>query len=263
MTSSLIEVNRASKRFEARRNTVNALTDVSLTVQEGEFVALLGRSGSGKTTLLRLMAGLDRPSGGAISIDGANVQRPPLGVRYVFQDYATSLLPWKTVTQNVQFGIRHASHQQSHGSTAADFLTTVGLDKVGDRYPWQLSGGMQQRLAIARAVASRPKVLLMDEPFSAVDALSRAQLQDATLRVWAEFGLTIVFVTHDIDEAIYLADRVLVLSANGRGLAERVTVDLARPRDQVATREDPRFLELRRHLYSIVAGSGDSDGNAR
>jgi ABC-type nitrate/sulfonate/bicarbonate transport system ATPase subunit len=263
MTTSLIEVDRASKRYESRRSTVKALSDVSMTVQEGEFVALLGRSGSGKTTLLRLLAGLDRPSSGAITIDGANVQRPPRGVRYVFQDYATSLLPWKTVTQNVEFGIRHASHHQVNGSTAADFLATVGLGKVGDRYPWQLSGGMQQRLAIARAVASRPKVLLMDEPFSAVDALSRARLQDATLRVWAEFGLTIVFVTHDIDEAIYLADRVLVLSANGQGLAEQVTVRLVRPRDQVATREDPSFLGLRRHLYSIVAGSGDTDDDDR
>lgn len=261
MTSALLKIDRVSKRYESRKATVSALRDVSLSVQESEFVALLGRSGSGKSTLLRLAAGLERPSSGAITIDGVAVQRPPRGVRYVFQDYATSLLPWKTVAQNVDFGIRHASHAPAQGETALDFLATVGLDKVGDRYPWQLSGGMQQRLAIARAVASRPKVLLMDEPFSAVDALSRARLQDATLRVWGEFGLTIVFVTHDIDEAIYLADRVVVLAASGQGLAEQVTVGLPRPRGQVTTREDPRFLELRRHLYSIVTDSGDTDDN--
>ncbi len=246
-----IAVHHAGKRYDGAAGTVVALDGVSLSVGRGDFVTLIGRSGCGKSTLLRLVAGLLQPSTGSIAVDGEPVAGPPPAARYVFQDYGESLFPWKTVTKNVEFGIRHAGRTATQ-APARQFLDLVGLGHVGDRYPWELSGGMQQRVAIARALASAPQLLLMDEPFGAVDALSRAGLQDMILRVWAELGLTVVLVTHDIDEAIYLADRVVVLEPGGQGILADVAVDLPRPRTQIGTRDDTRFGALRRHLAELV-----------
>lgn len=238
-----------------RRISHRALNGVSLSVQRGEFVAVVGRSGSGKSTLLRIMAGLQEATSGVVTLDGEPVVRPPAQVRYVFQDYRSSLLPWQTVHDNVAFGLTHAYRRRGaagRASTVDDLLEQVGLGGIGDRHPPQLSGGMQQRVALARAIASNPEVLLLDEAFGSVDALSRAQLQDTLLKIWREWGLTVVFVTHDIDEAIYLADRVIVLADDGAGIDTELQIDLPRPRDQIGSRADSRFLDARARLLARV-----------
>ncbi|RWX81641.1 ABC transporter ATP-binding protein [Neorhizobium lilium] len=252
-----IAVSAVSKTYRsARGDDVTGLKPVTLSIAEGAFVSVVGRSGCGKSTLLRLLAGLETPSSGGASIGNEKIVRPPASVRYLFQNYSESLLPWKTVGGNIRFGLRHC-----HGAPPRDVdisslvekkLEEVGLSGITERYPAELSGGMQQRVAIARALAANPKVLLLDEPFSAVDALSRANLQDLLLKVWEAHRLTIVFVTHDIDEALYLSDRVVILAPNGGGIQLDVDVDLARPRNQIETRSEPAFLEMRRELLGRV-----------
>jgi NitT/TauT family transport system ATP-binding protein len=251
---TVLAAESVSYVYVGRKHEVTAVEDVSLSVPNGQFVAIVGRSGSGKSTLLRLLSGLLPATSGDVRVAGRSIGGPPPQARYVFQDYGQSLFPWKTVAQNVLFGLRHA-YQRTEGNPAelvARSLELVGLQGTEKRYPWQLSGGMQQRLAIARALAARPEILLMDEAFSAVDALSRANLQDVILRAWSEANLTVVFVTHDIDEAVYLADRVVVLHPEGRGVLADVPVDLPRPRSQLTTRELPEFLRRRRDLLKLV-----------
>jgi len=251
--SIAVSVEAVSKTFAAGRQQTRALRDVSLTVRAGEFVSLVGRSGSGKSTLLRLIAGLLPVTEGRVLVDGRIVDGPPASARYVFQDYGESLFPWLSARDNVAFGARSAGDDRRTALQAADyFLDLVGLQAASARYPWELSGGMQQRLAIARALASRPRLILMDEPFGAVDALSRAKLQDLILSLWAELDLTVILVTHDIDEAVYLSDRVVVLEAAGQGLETEARIDLPRPRDQLASREDLRFPRYRRDLLEKV-----------
>jgi len=248
-----VSVERVGKTFVAGRQQTHALQDVSLAVREGEFVSLVGRSGSGKSTLLRLIAGLLAPSRGVVRVDDQPVTGPPRSARYVFQDFGESLFPWLSARDNVAFGARSAGDDRKTALQTADrFLSLVGIEAAAARYPWELSGGMQQRLAIARALASRPRLLLMDEPFGAVDALSRARLQDLILSLWSELGLTVVLVTHDIDEAVYLSDRVVVLEAAGRGVGADIAIDLPRPRDPLATRERPHFARHRRELLEKV-----------
>ncbi len=250
----LLEAEDVRMTYRSRRREVTALRDLSLRVGTGEFVAVVGRSGCGKSTLLRLLSGLLPASAGEIRVAGQPIDGPPRQARCVFQDYAQSLLPWKTVAGNVRFGLRHAyaAPAGDHDALVAHYLDLVGLGHAADRYPWELSGGMQQRAAIARALAAGPRLLLMDEAFSGVDALSRATLQDVILRAWAEAGVTVLFVTHDIDEAVYLADRVVVLHPEGHGVLADVRTDLPRPREQVTTRELPDFLRHRRDLLNLV-----------
>lgn len=237
---------------------VEGLSPIDLEVLDGEFVAIVGRSGCGKSTLLRLIAGLEAATTGGAQIDSVPVVGPPEKVSYVFQNYGESILPWRTVGDNVRFGLAHGygdavpRDRTVRAELVEQYLNEVGLFGVADRFPGELSGGMQQRVALARAIASRPRILLLDEPFSAVDALSRATLQDLLLRLWREHSLTVLFVTHDIDEAIYLADRVVVLSPDGGGLKRDLEVNLSRPRAQVATKEDPTFLRLRREALELV-----------
>jgi NitT/TauT family transport system ATP-binding protein len=240
--------------YATRSGDVRALAPVSLRIASGGFLAIVGRSGCGKSTLLRLLAGLIRPTEGSVTMGDRLIVGPPPQTRYLFQDYGQSLLPWKTVEQNVEFGRRYGHRDLSAGAVpaATEFLALVGLNGVEKRYPWELSGGMQQRVAIARALAAQPEVLLLDEPFSSVDALSRAQLQDTILRVWERMPVTMVLVTHDIDEAVYLADRVIVLAPAGRGIAADVAVDLPRPRSQIETRELEGYLAYRRDLLQLV-----------
>lgn len=246
-------LDRVAVVFEGRNGPVAALRGLSATIQAGEFVAIVGRSGSGKSTLLRVLGGLTPIAGGVVRLDGAPVIGPPASVRLVAQNYTQSLLPWRTVAQNVRFGARHAVRPNDDVDVAAEtLLGRVGLTKAAARYPRELSGGMQQRVAIARALASSPSVLLMDEAFGSVDALSRATLQDLMLELWGTLGFTAVLVTHDIDEAIYLADRVLVMDEHGAGLAADVEIALPRPRHQVETREHPAFLAHRRELAAHV-----------
>jgi NitT/TauT family transport system ATP-binding protein len=250
-----IELRGVSKSFGGRSGAVQALAETSVSIDGGAIVAIVGRSGCGKSTLLRLMAGLAEPSQGSVRVGSEQVRgRPPASARFVFQDFAESLFSWKNVIDNVRFGARHACRQDDNGSDAyADrILDLVELGHVRYRYPHELSGGMQQRVAIARALASRPRFLFMDEPFSAVDALSRSRLQDITLRMAAELQLTVVLVTHDVDEAVYLADRVWVLGPHGVGVIEDTDIHLERPRAQIETRESPAFLHYRRVLLNKV-----------
>ncbi|MDO8208814.1 ABC transporter ATP-binding protein [Conexibacter sp. CPCC 206217] len=264
-----IELEQVGKTFRSARGEADVLRDVDLSVEAGRIVALVGRSGSGKSTLLKLVAGLARPSAGRVLANGQPVSRPPQGVRYVFQDYSNSLFPWLTVGANIRFGLRHGDGQFRRSETQArvqELLGAVGLQpEVARQWPAHLSGGMQQRVAIARALAAEPGVLLMDEPFGAVDELNRATLQDLLLRIAAERRLTVLLVTHDIEEAIYLADRVVVLGEGAEGLIGDLEVSLARPRHQLDTREDPAFLALRRELVELVLareatpiGAGDA-----
>ncbi len=255
-----IRISSAGKRYRsARGEEITGLAPVTLSVADRAFLSIVGRSGCGKSTLLRLIAGLETPTGGTIAIEGKPVSGPPQSVRYLFQNYSESLLPWRTVGGNIHFGLQHAfqraarsGDRQARDALIKEKLAEVGLSGTADRYPSELSGGMQQRVAIARALASNPKILLLDEPFSAVDALSRANLQDLLLRIWQDHALTIVFVTHDIDEALYLADRVVVLSPNGGGVEEDIEVPLPRPRHQIDTRKNSDFLELRSELLGRV-----------
>lgn len=250
---SEIEVEDVAYAYEGKHGRVHALSQVSLNVKPGEFLAIVGRSGSGKSTLLRLLAGLIRPGAGGIKVHGHQVNGPPPRARFVAQDYTQSLLPWLTVEDNIRFGARHAVEPDQESDQTVERITgLVGLSHARKRYPRELSGGMQQRVAIARALASRPDVLLLDEAFGSVDALSRATLQDMVLDLWSTLGFTALLVTHDIDEAIYLADRVVVMNENGQGFAADLQVELPRPRHQVRTRELPTYLARRRVLLDHV-----------
>lgn len=226
-----------------------ALEDVNLEVITDSFLCVLGASGCGKSTLLRIAAGLEPATAGEVTIGGRSVNGPPDGVVYVFQQYSKSIFPWLTVLQNVEFGLGSSGSPKAERRVlAGEMLEHVGLTTSADLYPWQISGGMAQRVAIARALVAKPSVLLMDEPFSALDAFTRASLQDLLLQIWAEMGLTIVFVTHDVDEAVYLGTRVVCLDgAPGRVIVDR-PIDLPRPREQLVTRSLPLFGEVRGEL---------------
>jgi NitT/TauT family transport system ATP-binding protein len=236
------------------RRIVTALDDISIDVREREFLAVVGPSGCGKTTLLRIIAGLVPATGGDVALNGRAIAGPPAEIVYIAQQYSKSLFPWRTVLANAEFPLEHRHDVTRAGRTARALqaLANVGLADVVDRYPWQLSGGMQQRVAIARALVARPSVLLLDEPFSSVDALTRMELQDLMLEAWREHALTVVLVTHDVEEAVYLSDRVAVMTGQPARIDETIAVDLPRPREQLATRSTPRFLALRDRLYGLV-----------
>jgi NitT/TauT family transport system ATP-binding protein len=228
---------------------------VNLSVAEGELVSIVGPSGCGKTTLLRSIAGLLEPTGGTITLRGDSVEKVPDGLAVVFQDYSRSLFPWLTVRDNVALPLRRKRLERAARRQAAlEALADVGLDQVAHKYPWQLSGGMQQRVAIARALASRPVLLLMDEPFGSVDAQTREDLEDLVLRVHSSRGITTLLVTHDIDESVYVGDRVVVLTKAPARVAADLPVQLPGPRDQIATRELPAFVHLRAEVGRLVRG---------
>jgi len=233
------------------------LSPTSFTVDRGEFLCIVGPSGCGKTTLLRAAAGLTRPTSGFVSRGGKEVLSPSLDVGFVFQDYSRALLPWRTVAGNIALALEAAGTPVGERSGAiADVLKTVGLERHGGKFPSQLSGGMQQRVQIARCLAQRPEILMMDEPFGALDALTKHSLQDQLAKLVGDNGLTVLFVTHDLEEAIYLGHRVIALRADpgpGRpSLARMLDVPLEHPRDQLTTKEDPRFLNLRRELFDLI-----------
>jgi NitT/TauT family transport system ATP-binding protein len=250
---ALLRVDNVRKSFGGgRRPEVVALREIQLEVADGEFLAIVGPSGCGKSTLLQILAGLVPASAGAVSVDGRKVSGPPDQMVYLFQQYAKSLFPWRTVVDNVAFAVEHRMKGGAGAvrAFARPYLDMVGLADFAERYPWELSGGMQQRVSIARALAARPRVLLLDEPFSSVDALTRLDLHTLLLDLWTKQRFTVVLVTHDVDEAVFLADRVAVLSGRPAVVAETIATGLPRPRDPIATRELPRFLELRHHLLA-------------
>src|SRR5688500_5119817 len=229
------------------------LRGIELRVEPGELVCIVGPSGAGKTTLLRCLAGLLPASSGTVTLGERVVTEPPAEIGLVFQDYSRSLLPWMHAIDNVAFplhgkGIAKAERLR----LAQEALESVGLADAARRYPWQLSGGMQQRVAIARALAYRAEILLMDEPFASVDAQTRFDLEDLLLALRRRLGITIVVVTHDIDEAVYLADRVTVLSGAPASVAESVDVQLDAPRDQIGTKADPRVAEYRSRILRRI-----------
>jgi NitT/TauT family transport system ATP-binding protein len=229
------------------------LEDISFDVREGEFLCIVGPSGCGKTTLLRLLAGLLSPTTGEITFKGRRVAGPSRSRAIVFQDYPNALLPWRTVAGNVALSLEACGVPRDKRTAAiAALLKKMGLQQASERFPSQLSGGMQQRVQIARCLAQKPEILLMDEPFGALDAITRQTLQDELLALAADQRMTVVFITHDLEEAIYLGDRVVVLGANPGRIAELVEVELPRPRNQLTTREDFKFLSLRHRLFGML-----------
>jgi len=248
-----LDVRGLQKTYSGQGPSVEAVRDLTFVVRRGELVCIVGPSGAGKTTLLRCIAGLLATSDGRITLDGVAVTGPPPGMAVVFQEYGRSLFPWMTVGQNVELPLKEKRIPKAERQRLVHAaLEAVGLTDSARAHPWQLSGGMQQRVAIARAVAYEPSVLLMDEPFAAVDAQTRADLEDLVRSLWERLGVTVLFVTHDIDEAVYLGQRVLVLSNRPTVVLEDVRIDLPDRRDQLETRSLPRFTELRRHVYELI-----------
>ena len=249
----MLKITNLSKTYGSGATATQAIEDLSFEVEPGEFVCIVGPSGCGKTTLLKTMSGLLEPTSGSVELDGKRVTAPPEKMALVFQDYSRSLYPWMTVAANVEFPLRRkAMSKRERRDAVAQALESVGLEGFSGKYPWQLSGGMQQRVAIARGLAYRPEILLMDEPFASVDAQTRSDLEDLVLRLRHDYGITILFVTHDIDESVYLADRVVILSQRPTVVQEVLEVPLPRPRDQVTTKELPEFAHLRAHVYRAI-----------
>ena len=226
---------------------------LTLAAESGEFISVVGPSGCGKTTLLTCLAGLRRVDSGAVLFEGKELTDPPEGMSLIFQDYSRSLLPWRRNLENVVFGMRRlADAKQDKRRRAGEMLKAVGLSGFEGHFPWPVSGGMQQRVAIPRALAAKPRLLLLDEPLAAVDAQTRADIQDLLLKLAAELGKTCLLVTHDVDEAIYMADRVLVLSNRPTRVVEDIRVALPRPRDQISTRAEPEYLALRERVLTLI-----------
>jgi len=245
-----IKIDDVSITFGKGKDAHLAVETTSIDIKAGEFACILGPLGCGKSTLLNAVAGYVTPTTGAITVDDVAVEKPGPDRGMVFQQY--SLLPWKTVYENVAFGPKMAGQTRTEaGSTANTFLQLVGLKKFGNRYPAELSGGMQQRVGIARALANYPSVLLMDEPFGALDAQTRLMMQESLLDIWRKFGTTVVFVTHDVDEAVFLADRVLIMSAAPGRIIEDVKITLPRPRttDLAST---PDYIKARQFCLDTI-----------
>ena len=245
-----IQVDRVSIVFGSGASANQAVKETSLDISPGEFVCILGPSGCGKSTLLNSVAGYVRPTQGRVLVDGEVITKPGPDRGMVFQQY--SLFPWKTIHDNIAFGPKLAGHSSTECSSIANtFLAMIGLSKYANSYPSELSGGMQQRVGIARALANYPSVLLMDEPFGALDAQTRLMMQESLLSIWDEFGITVLFVTHDVDEAIFLADRVLVMSASPGSIIADFKVPIERPRDPDAA-TSASFIDLKKECLSYI-----------
>jgi len=252
-----LSVQGLAKTYETKKGAVPVIADLTFDVRVGEIVCIVGPSGIGKTTLLKCLTGLQSISSGVAYIDDKPIDGPPEEMALVFQEYTRSLMPWLTVEKNVRLPLKHlrlpAAEREERIASA---LQAVGLEGAGTKYPWQLSGGMQQRVAIARAIAYRPEVLIMDEPFASVDAQTRFDLEDLCLKIREQFGMTIVIVTHDIDEAVYLSDRVVVLGERPARVTEIIDIEFDEPRDQITTRSLPQFSEWRTDILELIRKAG-------
>jgi NitT/TauT family transport system ATP-binding protein len=252
MSALVFECRSASVALALSSGLRPIISDINLEVRSAEFLSIVGPSGTGKTTLLRMLGGLLLPTNGQVLVKGQVLTGPPEDVVMVFQDYANALLQWRTVAGNVAFGIERKLSRKECVERIGDVLNLVGLSMRADDFPWQLSGGMQQRVQIARALALRPAVMLMDEPFAALDAMTKAGLQDELLRLRDRTNTSFVFVTHDIEEAVYLGDRVAVLNGTPGRINQVVSIDLPAPRDQILTRQLAQFLAYRYGLHQAI-----------
>ena len=260
----MLKVTNLRKVYGSGDAATEAIADLSFTVEKGEFVCIVGPSGAGKTTLLKTVSGLMTPTAGEVELGGEAVTEPPERMALVFQDYSRSLYPWMRVGENVAFPLRRKKLSKAERrETVERAVESVGLAGSIDKYPWELSGGMQQRVAIARGLAYQPEVLLMDEPFASVDAQTRADLEDLVLAIRHEYGVTVLFVTHDIDESVYMGDRVVILTPRPARVQEVLEIGLPRPRDQVETKEMPEFAHLRAHVYRAIKGGQEADRESR
>ncbi|MBP2144881.1 NitT/TauT family transport system ATP-binding protein [Methanofollis sp. W23] len=248
-----LSIKHVSKVFvNEKGEEVTALGDINLQVEEGEFICILGPSGCGKTTLLRIIAGLDAPSSGRAEINGKEIAGPAPELAMIFQEY--SLYPWRTIIDNAAFGLEvRGVPKEERYAKAREYLDLVGLKEFESSHPYELSGGMRQRVAVARALCSEPQVLLMDEPFGALDAQTRNTMQKELLDIWKKTKKTVIFVTHSVDEAVYLSDRVVVLSPRPSDIREIVTVEQNRPRDRTSV----EFAQVRRYVLSLIHNGSD------
>lgn len=249
--TALLRVENVNKTFIRKgKPSVEALRSINLSIKEGEFVSIVGASGSGKSTLLRIIDGLTEPSGGTVYVDDSRVERPGPDRAMVFQQ--DSLLPWKTVIENVAYGLTLAKKPWGEASKVAErFVTMTGLTGFEHHYPHQLSGGMRQRVNVARALAVNPRILLLDEPFAALDAQTREIMQTELLSIWRESKKTILLITHQIDEAVFLSDRVIVFRARPGSVREEVRIELPRPRD-LELKRTPEFVGLVDHIWKLI-----------
>jgi NitT/TauT family transport system ATP-binding protein len=257
----ILEVRHLDKRFETQDRSTLALEDINLQVHRREFLCVVGPSGCGKSTLVRILAGLTEPSAGELRLEGHSIAGPGADRGMVFQAY--TLFPWLSVKRNVMFGLEVNGHSRFAAEREAmQWLQLIGLERFADAYPHQLSGGMKQRVAIVRALANQPRVLLMDEPFGALDAQTRCRMQSHLLEIWRKIDVTVIFITHDLDEAIFLADRILVLSAHPGRVQELIEVPVPRPRSltQVVT---PEFLATKARLEELIYIGHDPYGDDR
>jgi bicarbonate transport system ATP-binding protein/nitrate/nitrite transport system ATP-binding protein len=254
MSTAFLEFDSVSKIYPTAKGNYTVLEDVNLTIQEGEFICLIGHSGCGKSTLLSMVSGLNKPSTGEIRLKNQRITQPGPERMVIFQNY--SLLPWKTAYENVYLAVeqvyKHKSRQEKK-EIALEHLELVGLSEAANKKPAQLSGGMKQRVAIARALATRPEVLIMDEPFGALDPLTREEMQEELLKIWQDHRATVLMITHDIDEALFLSDR-LVMMTNGpaANIGEILEIPFARPRDRVQLMENPQYYELRNYALDFL-----------
>ncbi|PNV59820.1 nitrate ABC transporter ATP-binding protein [Clostridium sp. chh4-2] len=245
-----VDIRDVERIYESSRGPVKALNHINLQIYENEFVCVVGPSGCGKSTLLNIMAGLDKATKGEILVDGERVEEPSTERGVIFQQYA--LFPWLTVKKNIMYGLKNKKMTREQAGRAADkYIKMVGLDEFSSSYPKELSGGMKQRVAIARAFAMNPKLLLLDEPFGALDAQTRAQLQSDLLDTWEQEQKTCFFITHDVEEAVLLAQRVVIMSSRPARIKRIVDIDIPYPRTQ-ETKMDSRFMELKNEIWSEV-----------
>jgi NitT/TauT family transport system ATP-binding protein len=256
----VLEIDRLGKTFTGGKGDITALSAVSFEVHRKEFVSVIGPSGCGKSTLIRMLSGLEAPSSGEVRLDGRRVEGPAKDRGMVFQGY--TLFPWLCVRDNVTFGPRMGGmSKRAADAKALEWLDVIGLRRFADHYPDQLSGGMKQRVAIARALANEPRILLMDEPFGALDAQTRCGMQAHLLRVWESVDLTVLFITHDLDEAVYLSDRIVVLAAQPGRIAEIIEVPVPRPRER-SQLLSPSFLATKHRLEELIYGADEElDGD--